>query len=120
MSDDDHQNDTPQLPAIQTRILDASVAIEEEDPLEIVYQHSLFCQVALPRSRPKDRVFERSYRNGSVSIEAGKLWDGRQWLEQPLPAGPKPRLALMHIKGSPHRTEKTVRLFHINRLKTMC
>lgn len=104
MSDDDHQNDTPQLPAIQSRILDASVAIEEEDPLEIVYQHSLFCQVALPRSRPKDRVFERSYRNGSVKMQAGELWNGRQWIEQPLPAGAKPRLALMHINSQAVKT----------------
>jgi hypothetical protein len=104
MSDDDNQNDTPKLPAIQSRILDASVAIEQEDPLEIVYQHSLFCQVALPRSRPEGRTFERSYRNGSVKMQAGELWDGRQWIEQPLPAGPKPRLALMHIHSQAIKT----------------
>lgn len=91
------QADALQLPAIQNRIITASAAIQQDDPLEIVYQHSLFCQIALPRSRPKERVFERSYRNGAVCIEAGKLWDGHKWAEQPLPAGPKPRLALMHI-----------------------
>ena len=104
MSDDDDTKDTPKLPAIQGRILDASVEIEQEDPLEIVYQHSLFCQVALPRRRPEGRTFERSYRNGSVCMEAGKLWNGHQWLEQPLPAGPKPRLALMHIHSQAIKT----------------
>mgnify|MGYP003376028797 CR=1 FL=1 len=104
MRDDNDPQDTPKLPAIHNRILDASVAIEQDDPLEIVYQHSLFCQVALPRSRPEGRIFERAYRNGSVSIEAGKLWDGRKWLEQPLPAGPKPRLALMHINSQAVKT----------------
>ena len=104
MSDDDDTKDTPKLPAIQGRILDASVEIEQEDPLEIVYQHSLFCQVVLPRRRPEGRTFERSYRNGSVCMEAGKLWNGHQWLEQPLPAGPKPRLALMHINSQAVKT----------------
>ena len=104
MSDDDDTKDTPKLPAIQGRILDASVEIEQEDPLEIVYQHSLFCQVALPRRRPEGRTFERSYRNGSVCMEAGKLWNGHQWVEQPLPAGPKPRLALMHIHSQAIKT----------------
>ena len=104
MSDDDDTKDTPKLPAIQSRILDASVEIEQEDPLEIVYQHSLFCQVALPRRRPEGRTFERSYRNGSVKLQAGELWNGHQWLEQPLPAGPKPRLALMHINSQAVKT----------------
>ena len=104
MSDDDDPKDTPKLPAIQSRILDASVEIEQEDPLEIVYQHSLFCQVALPRRRPQERVFERAYRNGSVKMQAGELWNGRQWIEQLLPAGPKPRLALMHINSQAVKT----------------
>lgn len=104
MSNDDNQNDTPKLPAIQNRILDASVTIEQEDPLEIVYQHSLFCQIALPRSRPEERVFERSYRNGIVRLEAGALYDGYRMVEQPLPAGAKPRLALMHIHSAAVKT----------------
>ena len=104
MSDDNDQQDTPKLPAIQNRIISAAVEIEQDDPLEIVYQHSLFCQVALPRSRPEGRTFERTYRNGIVCIEAGKLWDGHKMIEQPLPAGPKPRLALMHIHSQAIKT----------------
>ena len=104
MSDDHDPQDTPQLPAIQNRIISAAVEIEQDDPLEIVYQHSLFCQVALPRSRPKERVFERSYRNGLVRLEAGALYNGHRMLEQPLPAGPKPRLALMHINSQAMKT----------------
>ena len=100
MSNDNDQNDTPKLPTIQKRIINAAVEIEQDDPLGIVYQHSLFCQVALPRSRPEGRIFERAYRNGSVRIESGVLWDGRQWVEQPVPAGAKPRLALMHIHSA--------------------
>jgi hypothetical protein len=104
MSDENETKDTPQLPTIQNRIISAAVEIEQEDPLEIVYQHSLFCQVALPRSRPEGRSFERSYRNGSVKMQAGELWNGHQWIEQPLPAGPKPRLALMHLNSQAIKT----------------
>ncbi len=97
-------DDDKKLPAIHHRIIDAAVEIEQDDPLGIIYQHSLFCQVALPRSRPEGRVFERAYRNGSISLEAGKLWDGTRWIEQPLPAGPKPRLALCHLNSEAVKT----------------
>lgn len=99
MSDDDKK-----LPTIQNRIITAAVDIWQDDPLGIVYQHSLFCQVALPRSRPEGRVFERAYRNGSIRMHAGELWDGTRWIEQPLPAGPKPRLALCHLNSEAVKT----------------
>ena len=104
MNDKTRNDDEKKLPAIQNRIITTAAEIWQDDPLNVVYQHSLFCQIALPRSRPEGRVFERSYRNGSICLEAGKLWDGVKWLEQPLPAGPKPRLALMHINNQAVKT----------------
>ena len=92
------------LPVIQNRILTAAVDIWQGDPLDIVYQHSLFCQVALPRRRTDARIFERSYQNGLIRIEAGVLYDGVTLVEQPMPAGPKPRLALIHINSEAVRT----------------
>ena len=91
-------------PAIQRRIVTAAVAIGQDDPLDIVYQHSLFCQVALPRRRTEARIFERSYQHGLIRIEAGLLYDGVSLVEQPMPAGPKPRLALIHINSEAVRT----------------
>jgi hypothetical protein len=84
---------------IEKRILDAAVEIRQDVALEVVYQHGIFCQVALPRSKPEGRVFERSFKNASLLVEAGKLWDGRKWVEWPIPYGPKPRLALIHINS---------------------
>jgi len=43
-------------------------------------------------------------RNGKVRLDAGALWDGHKMVEQPLPAGPKPRLALIHINSEAVRT----------------
>jgi hypothetical protein len=107
MSDDEKEGkkpDDPKLPIIQNRVIRTAVEIEQEDPLEIVYQHSLFCQVALPRRRPEGRIFERSYRDGLVRMETGVLFDGFRMVEQPLPAGPKPRLALCHLNSEAVKT----------------
>ena len=100
MTDDE----TKKLPTIQSRIITAGTEIWQDNPLDVVYQHSLFCQVVLPRSRPEGRVFERNYRHGSIRLESGALWDGMKWVEQPIPAGPKPRLALIHINSEAVRT----------------
>ena len=100
MTDDDIKK----LPTIQNRIITAAGEIWQDSPEEVVYQHSLFCQVTLPRRRPEGRVFERSYGNGKVRLDAGALWDGHKMVEQPLPAGPKPRLALIHINSEAVRT----------------
>jgi hypothetical protein len=89
---------------VQTRIINAAVDIWGDDPLDIVYQHSLFCQIALPRRRTDARIFERSYQNGQIRIEAGVLYEDRAWIEQPMPAGAKPRLALIHINSEAVRT----------------
>jgi hypothetical protein len=86
-------------------ILDAAVDIRQEESATIEYQHGILCQVGLPRKKQDSRVFERSFKNASLLVEAGKLWDGRKWVEQPLPSGPKPRLALIHINSEAVRTQ---------------
>lgn len=91
--------------AIQRRIIDAAVDIRQEESASIEYQHGILCQVGLPRKKQEGRVFERSFKNASLLVEAGKLWDGRKWIEQPLPSGPKPRLALIHINSEAVRTQ---------------
>ena len=78
---------------------------EQEEAREIVFQHGIMCQVSLPRSRQQGRVFERSFKNASILIEAGKIWDGLSWAEQPLPYGAKPRLALLYINAQAIKTQ---------------
>jgi hypothetical protein len=91
--------------AIQHRIIDAAVDIRQEESASIEYQHGILCQVGLPRKKQDTRIFERTFKNASLLVEAGKLWDGRKWVEQPLPSGPKPRLALIHINSEAVRTQ---------------
>jgi len=93
------------MPPIQKRLIDAAVEIRQEDSDEIIYQHGIFAQVGLPRSKQQGRTFERKFKNASIEIEAGKLWLGGKWVEQPLPYGPKPRLALIHLNSEAIRTQ---------------
>ena len=61
------------------------------------YQHSLLCALTLPRSRQPTREYRRDYQGRSLKLLAGELWNGKDWIPQPLPYGPKARLAFMHI-----------------------
>ncbi len=63
----------------------------------IEYQHSLLCSLTLPRSNQLGREYVREYQGRSLILEAGSLFDGNKWILQPLPYGPKARLAFMHI-----------------------
>lgn len=87
----------PRLKKIGDRIVEAAVKLATDDEQELVFRHGIFCQVGLPHSRQPERRFERVFKNASVLIQAGELWDGYKWVEQPLPFGAKPRVAMFYI-----------------------
>lgn len=93
------------LTPINRRIIETAAEVRLDAASEIEYQHGILCQVGLPRKKTEGRVFERNFKNASIRIKAGELWDGGKWVEQPLPYGPKPRLALIHINGEAIRTQ---------------
>ena len=93
------------LTPINRRIIEAAADIQMDEAAEIEYQHGILCQVGLPRKKTEGRFFERNFKNASLCVTAGKLWDGKKWVMQPLPYGPKPRLALIHINGEAIRTQ---------------
>ncbi|WP_045762269.1 replication protein RepA [Xanthomonas albilineans] len=88
------------------KLVEASAAIMGSPPEgdDIAFLHSTFCQVGLPRSKPKGDTFERKSGNAAVRLEAGTLWDGADYIKQPLPYGTKPRLLLLHLIRSYLRT----------------
>lgn len=96
------------ITSIQQRIVEAAATLYEEGEGNLAYQHGLMCQVGLPRSRQPERTFERTYKNASLLIEAGRLWDGQSWLPQPLPYGAKPRIALLYINSEAVKKESTL------------
>lgn len=94
-----------ELTPINRRIIESAADIRQDEAAEIEYQHGILCQVGLPRKKTEGRVFERNFKNASIRVRAGELWDGRKWVEQPIPYGPKPRLALIHINSEAIRTQ---------------
>jgi len=96
------------LPATVGRVVEASAEIRERAPERLGFQHAVLCQVGLPRRHHDGRTFERTSGTASLLVEAGRLWDGRAWREQPLPYGPRPRLALIHVITEAVRTRSPV------------
>ncbi len=41
----------------------------------------------------------------AILLEAGKLYDGREWVDQPLPYGTTPRLVMVHVSSEAIRTQ---------------
>ena len=96
------------LPRTTARILKFAHEIQDTRPERPDYLHSVLCQVGLPRSETKSLTFERTNGSASLLIEAGKLWNGSTWVQQPLPCGTRPRLALVHVSSEAVRSQSPV------------
>lgn len=108
---DDTQGDLlagMKVPATTARILKFASEIADVKTERPDYLHSVLCQVGLPRSKSTELTFVRKNGNASLLVEAGKLWDGSDWVQQPLPYGTRPRLALVHISSEAIRTKSAV------------
>ena len=82
------------------RLIDAAVQIAAgEDDRQIAYHHTVFCQTALPYRHREERIWERSNGFLSLSVEAGRALhpETREWVNLPLPFGPKARLIMIHL-----------------------
>ena len=96
------------LPAMSARVLRFSEEISQGEPDRADYLHGVLCQVGLPRSATRSTRFERTNGSASLLIEAGNLWNGKTWIEQPLPYGTRPRLALVFVSSEAVRTNSPV------------
>jgi Plasmid encoded RepA protein len=113
---------TKPLTPVQRRRLESAVAIADDPPEGITFQHTVLCQTCLPYRDQGDstRVWER--RQGAVflRVEAGALLDRtrQRFVEVGLPYGSRPRLILAHLnreallRGSPRiEIESTLTAF---------
>ncbi len=101
-------NKTPQakpLTRTQQRLLEARDRILNEPPDRNDFLHTVMCQVGMPRKATDARTFERTSGPFSVSLEAGRLWNGKDWIDQPLPYGTTPRLVMVHLSSEAVRTK---------------
>lgn len=78
--------------------LDAQAVVLTEEPQgDPQFLHSVLCQLGLPRNPTTARSFERTSGRASLSLQAGRSFDGLRWSDQPLPSGTRPRLVLIHL-----------------------
>ena len=83
----------------ERKLIATSAAIGAAPPEndELAFMHSIMCQVGLPRSKVATLEFERTCGSIGLYIRAGKLWDGKTFIQQPIPYGPMPRLIMAHL-----------------------
>ncbi|ECT4311258.1 replication protein [Salmonella enterica] len=66
---------------------------------DMAFTHAVLCQVGLPRSKVNGREFMRQSGAAWVNIQAGYLDEGKGAVQQPLPYGVMPRLALAWLSS---------------------
>ena len=82
-----------------SKLIDASALIEGQPPSgeDMAFTHSILCQVGLPRSKVDALHFLRHSGSAWVSVQAGFLDEGKGPVQQQVPYGPMPRLALAWV-----------------------
>lgn len=80
----------------QSKLLEVANSICGDAPGgdDMAFVHAILCQVGLPRSKVIGREFLRQSGGAWVSIQAGLLDEGSGPVQQPVPYGVMPRLAL--------------------------
>ena len=81
------------------KLIEAGAEIATNPPSgeDMAFTHAVLCQVGLPRAKVEGREFMRQSGAAWVNIQAGYLDEGRGPVQQPIPYGALPRLALAHV-----------------------
>jgi hypothetical protein len=87
------------LSAQDRKLIEAGAEIATNPPSgeDMAFTHAVLCQVGLPRAKVEAREFMRQSGAAWVNIQAGYLDEGRGPVQQPIPYGALPRLALAHV-----------------------
>jgi hypothetical protein len=87
----------------QTKLLEVGATIASTQPDEygefMSFTHAVLCQVGLPRAKTDAREFMRKSGDAWVSVQAGWLDEGKGPVQQPIPYGAMPRLALAWVSA---------------------
>ena len=81
-----------------------SVVLASDSGGDPHFLHAVLCQLGLPRNPTTSRTFERTSGRASLSLQAGRTFDGLKWMDQPLPSGTRPRLVLINLCSEAVRT----------------
>ncbi len=100
------------LTPIQRRVITSAVEIiEESEPDQIAFLHTVLAQCGMPyRALPGQRDYVRQNGKISLVLTAGHLLDGYTHAPvlQPLPYGAKPRLIMIHLCSEAIRRQSRV------------
>lgn len=95
---------------VQLRLIESSTSIRQDAADDISFQHTVLCQTGLPYRETELRRWQR--RNGRVflEIEAGRALHPtrEEYVDLPLPFGPKARLILIYLNSEAIRTQSPV------------
>jgi len=83
----------------ETKLLDFATTIANEPPNgeDMAFSHAILCQVGLPRAAITEREFMRRSGDAWLNVQAGWLDEGDGPVQQPVPYGVMPRLALSWV-----------------------
>jgi hypothetical protein len=81
------------------KLLNAGVEIASDTPAsqDMAFTHAVFCQVGLPRAKVDGREFMRKSGAAWVNVQAGWLDEGDGPIQQLIPYGAVPRLAMAWV-----------------------
>ena len=90
--------------SVASSIDEQAVVLANESGSDPQFLHAVLCQLGLPRNPTTSRTFERTSGRASLSLQAGRTFDGMKWVDQPLPSGTRPRLVLINLCSESVRT----------------
>ncbi|HBC0377620.1 TPA: hypothetical protein I3324_004811, partial [Enterobacter asburiae] len=81
------------------KLIEAGAEIATTPPSgeDMAFTHAVLCQVGLPRAKVEGREFMRQSGAAWVNVQAGWLDEGKGPVQQPIPYGVMPRLALAWV-----------------------
>lgn len=84
-----------------------AIVLAETGGSDPQFLHAALCQLGLPRNPTTSKTFERTSGRASLSLQAGRTFDGMKWEDQPLPSGTRPRLVLINLCSESIRTRSS-------------
>ena len=101
------------LSKVERRLMKSTVDLQQlKPPEDIAFHHTVFCQTSLPYRNPGKDVRRIERKNGNVFLEvdAGRALDPAkgEFVDLPLPSGPKARLILCYLNAEAMKQQSPV------------
>ena len=79
----------------EAALIQTAVEIWQDSPEDLAFQHVVLCHLGFPRSKTDAREFTRRSGTALMKLKAGEIFDGTDFVPQPLPYGSIPRLVMI-------------------------